>query len=177
MIKLTATSLVHSISPVIQVTERFQKRELVLNDSWEKDGDVHHSFVLIEFSGDKMAQLDNFAPGQRVTVECVVNGREYQGRIYNTIKGLKIEPYQQQQPGQYSQSAPAPTYPQPSQYPQQPQYPQGGGYAPMPGYPSQPAQSYTQQPQYPSAPAPASQPQGYPQQSGPGVRQLPFEHK
>ena len=174
MIKLTATSLVHSISPVLQVTERFCKRELILNDSWKKDDEVHHNFVLIEFTGDKMALLDNFAPGQRVTVECVVNGREHQGRIFNTIKGLKIEHYQQQQPGQYSQSAPAPTYPQPSQY-----HPQGGGYAPMPGYPSQPAPAYPPQPQYQTAPAPAPapQPQGYPQQSGPGVSQLPFEHK
>lgn len=162
MIKFQATSLIHSISPVLQVTERFQKRELVLNDSWQKDGEVHHNFILIEFSGDKMAMLDNFAPGQRVTVECVVNGREYNGRIYNTIKGLKIEHYQQQQPGQYGQ---------------QPPYPQGGGYAPMPGYHSQPAGGYATQPQYSSAPADAFPPQGQRQPSGPGVNQLPFGHK
>lgn len=171
MIKLTATSLVHSISPVIQVTERFQKRELVLNDSWEKDGDVHHSFVLIEFSGDKMALLDNFAPGQRVTVECVVNGREYNGRIYNTIKGLKIEHYQQQQPGQYAPPSPGVSFPQPTQASQQPYY------APPTGYPYQPAQGYSPQPQFQPAPAPTPQPQGFPQTNGPGVGQLPFEHK
>ncbi|MBJ2189119.1 MAG: DUF3127 domain-containing protein [Muribaculaceae bacterium] len=127
MIKLTATSLIHSISQVIVVPSKtggapFQKQELVLNDSWERDGVQHPNFVVIEFSGDKMAQLANFYPGQRVTVEAYVNGREYNGRIFNTIKGQSVTLYQPQQ-----QSAPPPQAP-PS-YPQQmappPSYPQG----------------------------------------------------
>ena len=160
MIKLTATSLIHSISPVIQINEKFSKRELVLNDSWERNGEVHPNFVVIEFTGDNMNILDNFMPGQKVTVEAYVNGREYNGRIFNTIKGASVTPYQPQQQGGYTQPQ-APTY-------QQPSYPQA---APMPGgYPQQSA--FPQQQGYG---------QGYPQNNyygqqppQPNVANLPF---
>lgn len=167
MIKFTATAIVHSISQVIQVSEKFQKRELILDDSWDKDGKHYPNFVLIEFSGDKMAQLDNFYPGQRVTVEGMLTGREYNNRIYNTIKGQSVTPYQQQ--GQYVPQALAPM---PGAYPPQQQYQSAPGYqaAPMPG---------TYQPQQPYAPTPmptaptAPVQQQYHQASGPGVADLP----
>ncbi len=180
MIKLTATALIHYISPVIEIPSRsggqpFQKRELILNDSWERDGQTYPNLVVIEFSGDKMAQLDNFVPGQRVTVEAYVNGREHQGRVFNTIKGQTVAHYQPQQGdvmGQRPASAPAPA-PAPG-YPSAPAYPQQA-YPTAPGYPQQP---YGQQPgavypQQASAPAPSQQ--SYGQQShSPGVADLPF---
>lgn len=179
MIKLSATALIHYISPVMQVTENFQKRELILNDSWEREGKTYPNFVVIEFSGDKMSQLDNFTPGQRVTVEAYVNGREYQGRVYNTIRGQTVVHYQPQQSngvGQYPAApAPAPGYaaaPAPTTAPAYPQqaYPQSA-----PGYPQQPygqpaAPTYPQQ-----AYVPASGQQAYGQQPhSPGVADLPF---
>ena len=157
MIKLTATAIVHYISPVIEIPSKtpggqgFTKRELVLDDSWTKDGVTHPNFVTIEFSGDKMFQLDNFTQGQRVTVEAYVNGREHQGRYFNSIKGQSVTLYVAQQtgsnagqhvaaaPGGYPQQPaypPQPAYPQQPAYPPQPQYAQHGGYAqqgaPMP---------------------------------------------
>ncbi|MCM1075778.1 MAG: DUF3127 domain-containing protein, partial [Bacteroides sp.] len=172
MIKLTATALIHSISPVIQMSANFSKRELILDDSWEKNGEVHPNFVLIEFSGDAMAQLDAFYPGQRVTVEAFVNGREWNNRIINSIRGRSVTPVQ------------APAYPQQTAaYPQQPAYPQAPGYpqaapqpAPMPGYSAPaPQSSYPQQPSYPQAPAPAPAPQptqAYQRPQSPGVADL-----
>ena len=167
MIKLTATAPIHDISPVLQVSDNFQKRELILDDSWEKDGKTYTSLVLIEFSGSKMSLLDSFAVGQRVTVEAYVNGREYQGRYYTSLKGMGIVPYQQQQaspssvgqrpastaPVGYPQqpaygaapaAAYAPEYAQPA-YPQQPVYPQQGGF-PAGGY-AQPSASMPGSPQ------------------------------
>lgn len=152
MITLTATGSIYSISPVIDIPSKsggnsFQKRELVIDDTWtDRENVVHPNYVVIEFTGDKMPILDQFVPGQRVTVEAYINGREYNGKIFNTIKGRSVALYQQQgytsQPQQVSsnpvlQSAPAPSYgtyaPQPS-YPQQPAYPQP---APFPGqYPT-----------------------------------------
>lgn len=175
MIKLKATALIRSISPVIEIPSKsggqsFLKRELVLDDSWTKDGITHENFVLIEFTGDKMAQLDAFAPGQRVNVEAYVGGREYQGKVFNTIKGSTIELYQAQQPtpytGQYSQ-APGGYPPQP-QYSQTPTYPPQGGYPPG-GYPPQPA--YPQQGGYTQPPAPMP---GAPQGGNLGPDGLPF---
>lgn len=177
MIKLTATALIHHISPVIDIPSRsggqpFQKRELILNDSWERDGQTYPNFVVIEFSGDKMAQLDNFAPGQRVTVEAYVNGREHQGRVFNTIKGQTVAHYQPQQGNGVGQrpayAAPAPGYQT------APAYPQQAGTAPAPSYP----QTYGQRPdtdyaRQAYAPSPDQQPYGR-QPHSPGVADLPF---
>lgn len=189
MIKFSATNvLVHSVTPVIEIEPRsggqpFCKRELIIDDSWDKDGKHYSNFVLIEFTGDKMSQLDNIYPGLRVNVDGMLSGREYNNRIYNTVKGQSVTPYQAQQ-----QYAPAPA-PMPGGYPQQQQYQQARGYqaAPMPGgYPPQPAApAYPQQPQQyaPSpAPAPATAPvaapaqQPYSHPSSPGVADLPFPH-
>ena len=157
MIKLTATGPIRSISPVIEIPLKtggtpFQKRELVIDDTWvDHNGNAHPNFVLIEFTGDNMQQLDNFAPGHYVTVNAYVNGREHNGRVFNTIKGQSVAPYQPQQQPAYSQQP----YPQQPTYPQQPPYPNQGGYAP----------SYPQQ----QAPAPVA-----PQGGNPGVEDLPF---
>ncbi len=78
MIKFQATNaLVHYVSPVMQVSDRFQKRELILDDSRDKDGTHYSSFVIIEFTGDKMNLLDGHVPGHRVNVEGFITGSEY----------------------------------------------------------------------------------------------------
>lgn len=143
MIKLAITggAIIYSISPIQEIPSKnggapFLKRELIIDDSWsDRDGAVHPNFVLVEFTGDKMSLLDNFLPGQRVNVDACVNGREYNGRMFTSIKGLGITPYQEQpQQGYAPQPASAPGY---GAYPQQPSYPQQG-YPQQPSYP-QPA--------------------------------------
>ena len=107
MIKFSATNaLVHSVTPVIEIEYRsggqpFCKRELIIDDSWDKDGKHYANFVSIEFTGDKMAQLDSVYPGMRVNVDGLLSGREYNNRIYNSVRGQSVSPYQAQQ-----QSAP-----------------------------------------------------------------------
>lgn len=131
MIKFTAIGPVHYISPVIQVSDRFAKRELVINDSQMNNGQLYENYVMIEFSGDRMAQLDQLQPGQVVKVDCFVNGREHQGRWFVSLRGLGVAPYMTQQ-----------TYQQPQQgFGQQP--PQGFGQQPQ-----QPMQNYGQSPAY-----------------------------
>lgn len=188
MIKFSATNaLVHSVTPVIEIESRsggqpFAKRELIIDDSWDsRDGRHYSNFVSIEFTGDKMALLDSCYPGQRVNIEGLLNGREYNNRIYNTVRGTSVTPCQAQQ-----QYTPAPA-PMPGGYPPQQQYQQMPGYqaAPMPGgYPPQPAApAYPQQPQqYAPQPAPAAAPvaapaqQSYSHPASPGAADLPFPH-
>ena len=167
MIKLAFTggAVISSISPIQEIPSRnggvpFLKRELILDDSWaDREGVLHSNFVLIEFTGDKMQQLDNFQPGQRVNVDACINGRDYNGRIFTTIKGLGITPYQQpQQQPQQSYAAPAQT----PAYPQQPTYPQQAAY------PQQPAPQASLYPgQHPAG--------GSYSHQGPGVSGLPFD--
>lgn len=141
MIKLTATAPIHSISPVIDIPSKnggnpFQKRELILDDSWlDRDNQPHQSLVVIEATGEKMDLLNQFSPRMRVTVEAIVSGREVNGRVFNTIRLLGIS-----QPAQQTYAAPA-IQPQAPACPQQPyqqlQYPNAApypqqGYAPYP---------------------------------------------
>lgn len=175
MIKLAITggAIIYSISPLQEIPSKnggapFLKRELIIDDSWsDRDGAVHPNFVLVEFTGDKMSLLDNFLPGQRVNVDACVNGREYNGRMFTSIRGLGITPYQQPQqayPQQPQQSFGAPA--QPASYPQQPTYPQQAAYPQQPSYPQQPA------PQ--TAPFPGQHPAGGYACQDLGVSGLPF---
>lgn len=172
MIKFQGNNvLVHSVSPVIEIESRnggqpFLKRELIIDDSWDKDGRHFANFVLIEFTGDSMSQLDTIYPGMRVNVEGMLNGREYNNRIFNTVRGRSVAPYQPPQ-----QAAPMPGYAAP-----QPQYQQAPGYqaAPMPGGYPQPAPAYPQQQPAQTA-APTYPQQTYGGQQSPGVADLPFQ--
>lgn len=187
MIKFSATNvLVHYVSPVMEIESKsggqpFYKRELIIDDSWDKDGKHYPSFVSIEFTGDKMNQLDSIFPGQRVNIEGMLSGREYNNRIYNTVRGLSVTPYQAQT--QYS-SAPAPA-PAPAPMPGYPQggYPQASPYPqqPMPGYPQASTPTYPQQqapaqPQYQAQSAPPQQSYNSPNR-GPGVTDLPWNNQ
>lgn len=163
MIKLQISggAIIYSISQVQEIPSKnggnpYRKRELIIDDSWtDRDGILHPNFVAVDFSGDKMSLLDNFRPGQRVNVDACVNGREYNGRMFTSIKGLGITPYQAQSQQGYTQQSlqgyapqPQPSYPQPG-YPPQPSYPQ-------PGYP--PQQSYPQPAAPQAAPFPGQAP-------------------
>lgn len=178
MIKFTATAFIHGISPVIDIPSKtggqpFQKRDLILNDPWtDRDNQQHDNFVLVEFSGDRMAQLDNFQPGQRVNVEISVNGREYNNRVFNSLRGMSVSPYQPQHyPSQMGQRpAPSPA-PMPGGYAASPQ----PAPAPSPAYQQQTAQPQAPSYQQPQYPAPAQQPYAqYP--AAPGMADLPFRH-
>lgn len=183
MIKFSGSNvLIHYISPVITIPSKnggqdFHKRELIIDDSWDKDGKHYSNFVLIEFSGDRMGIVDSYFPGQRVNVEGMISGREYNNRIFNTVKGTSITPAQAQQ--QYAPApapAPMPGYPQPQQQyaPQYPQQPAPGYPRPYaPAYPQQPVPQPTAQPRYPPSPAPVQQSYSTPS-SAPGVNDLPF---
>lgn len=141
MIKLTAVGSIYKISPVIRVNDNFQKREIVIDDSWiDKEQNVRQNLICIEFTGERMAILDTLAPGQRVSVEAIVNGREHEGRYYNTLRGLTATPLQQaqqpQQPAPQQQGYAQQPYQQAAYPPQQPAYQQP--YQPaQPMYPPQ----------------------------------------
>lgn len=169
MIKINATAIVHYISPVIEIPPKaggqpFHKRTLVLNDPYIREGVQYNNLVEIEFTGDKMDQLNSFAAGMYVAVEAFVTGREHNGRVFNTIRGMSVALHQQ--PMQTAQMAQAPQAPQaapayaPAPTSQQPYVQQAPGFQ-QPPQQGQPA--YT----------PAPPQQGY----APGVADLPFTPK
>jgi len=65
---------VHAINDAQQVTERFRKREFVLELS---DNPRFPQFVQFQLTGDRCENLDGFAVGDEVQVEFSLRGREW----------------------------------------------------------------------------------------------------
>ena len=88
----TITGLVKEIFPSVQVTDKFKKREFVITDISNSEYPQHISFQLIQ---DKCSVIDNYKPGDTVTVSYNLRGREWtspQGEVkyFNTIEAWKI---------------------------------------------------------------------------------------
>jgi hypothetical protein len=90
-----------------QVTERFNKRELVV-----ELGGRHPQLVLFQLTGKRCADLDAFREGDPVRIEFSLRGREWtsrQGEVkyFNSLEVLKLEAA----PGEQGDTAAAPQEP------------------------------------------------------------------
>lgn len=120
-------------------SKAFNRREIVIDctrhDPYTGEAG-HYNPVLLEFTREGCNDLDNYNPGDVVTISFSLEGYEYKDRntgedkIFTKVRPYKIEARSQQQPA----PAPQPQPQQPAQqqvyYPQQgQQFPpqQGGG--------------------------------------------------
>ena len=83
----------HAIFETKQVTDRFQKREFVLELS---DKSQYAQFVLFQLTGDRVAAVDAFKPGDQVRVDFSLRGREWtskQGEVkfFNSLDVWSVE--------------------------------------------------------------------------------------
>lgn len=90
---MEATGKLHAIFDTKQVSERFTKREFVLEIV---DGKFPQT-VLFQLTGDRCASLDELAVGDEVRVEFNLRGREWrspQGEVkyFNSLDVWRIEP-------------------------------------------------------------------------------------
>lgn len=84
---------IHVIYETKQVTERFQKREFVIELS---DNPSYPQFVMFQLSGDRCDKLDSFGEGDQVQVEFNLRGREWKSpqgdvRYFNSLDVWTIE--------------------------------------------------------------------------------------
>lgn len=130
----TISGRIHKITPVQEIKGKtgksFYKRLLVVDAkrydpvTGEPKYDNYPSF---EFSGELMKQLDNYKPGDAVTVSYDIQGREFSDpatrevKYFNTLRAYKVEPYGEKADHQQGQQ---PTQPQQGPQPQQPPQPQ-----------------------------------------------------
>src|SRR5512133_2343678 len=89
---MEATGKLHTIFDTKQVSERFTKREFVLE---LVDGKFPQT-VLFQLTGDRCASLDAFAVGDEVRVEFNLRGREWRSpqgdiRYFNSLDVWRIE--------------------------------------------------------------------------------------
>ncbi len=84
----------HAIFETAQVSERFTKREFVLELA---DNPKYPQMVQFQLTGDRCGQLDSFKVGDEVTVEFSLRGREWKSprgetKYFNSLDVWRIEP-------------------------------------------------------------------------------------
>jgi hypothetical protein len=83
----------HAVSETKQVTERFRKREFVVELA---DNPRFPQFVQFELTGDRCDHLDGFAVGEQVRVEFSLRGREWKSpkgetKYFNSLDVWTLE--------------------------------------------------------------------------------------
>lgn len=83
----------HVINEAQQVTERFRKREFVLELS---ENSRFSQFVLFQLTGDRCERIDDFGVGDEVRVEFSLRGREWNSprgevKYFNSLDVWNIE--------------------------------------------------------------------------------------
>jgi hypothetical protein len=91
---IETTGKLHTIFETKQVSERFSKREFVLELT---DNPKYPQTVLFQLTGDRCAQLDGMQVGDMVRIDFSLRGREWrspQGEVkyFNSLDVWKVEP-------------------------------------------------------------------------------------
>lgn len=104
----TIKGIVYTIGQTQQVSDKFSKREIAI-----KTTDQYPQTILMQFSNDKCALLDNIRQGDSVSINYNLRGRTWIGKdgvekIFNTIEGWSIvlASNETQTPNQHSSQAP-----------------------------------------------------------------------
>ena len=91
---MEATGKLHTIYETKQVSERFSKREFVVELT---DNPKYPQTVLFQLTGDRCAQLDEFRVGDQVRIDFSLRGREWRSpngevKYFNSLDVWKVEP-------------------------------------------------------------------------------------
>ena len=84
---------IHALFDTQQITERFRKREFVVELA---DNPRYPQYVLFQLTGDRCEGLDGFAVGDEVKVEFSLRGREWQSpkgetKYFNSLDVWTLE--------------------------------------------------------------------------------------
>lgn len=87
MSNLTHTGKVLHVGETEQVSDKFCKRLLVLDDPMSEK---YPQQIPFEFVQDAVSKLDGVNIGDKVTVSFNLSGREWNGRYFGSNKGWRI---------------------------------------------------------------------------------------
>lgn len=90
---METTGKLHTIFETKQVSERFTKREFVIELA---DNPKYPQTVLFQLTGDRCAQLDGMNVGDQVRIEFSLRGREWRSpsgevKYFNSLDVWKLE--------------------------------------------------------------------------------------
>ncbi len=91
---IEATGKLHIIFDTKQVSEKFTKREFVVEMS---DNPKYPQMVLFQLTGDRCSQLDQVQVGDQVRIDFSLRGREWKSpsgevKYFNSLDCWKVEP-------------------------------------------------------------------------------------
>ncbi len=91
---LEVSGRLHAIFDTAQVSERFTKREFVVELT---DNPKYPQLVQFQLTGDRVGQLDQFKVGDEVTLEFSLRGREWKSprgetKYFNSLDVWRIDP-------------------------------------------------------------------------------------
>ena len=91
---IEASGRLHTIYETKQVSERFSKREFVVEIA---DNPKYPQTVLFQLTGDRCSQLDGLNVGDQITVEFSLRGREWRSpagevKYFNSLDVWKVVP-------------------------------------------------------------------------------------
>lgn len=73
-----ATGFIVALNDAVQVTEKFRKREFVIEEREEIHGNIYTNLMPMQFVNDHCAKLDGFAVGQQVEVSFHPKGSRWE---------------------------------------------------------------------------------------------------
>ena len=90
---IEATGKLHTIFETKQVSEKFTKREFVVELT---DNPKYPQVVLFQLTGDRCSQMDDLRVGDEVKIEFSLRGREWRSpsgevKYFNSLDAWKIE--------------------------------------------------------------------------------------
>ena len=90
---LEITGKLHAIFDTAQVSERFTKREFVVELT---DNPKYPQLVMLQLTGDRVTQLDDLEVGDSVQIEFSLRGREWKSprgetKYFNSLDVWRIE--------------------------------------------------------------------------------------
>jgi single-stranded DNA-binding protein len=91
---METTGRLHVIFETKQVSERFSKREFVVELT---DNPKYPQTVLFQLTGDRVTQLDGLSVGDHVAIEFSLRGRQWQSptgevKYFNSLDVWRLEP-------------------------------------------------------------------------------------
>jgi len=90
---IEASGTIHTIFETKQVSERFSKREFVIEMN---DNPKYPQVVLFQLTGDRCVQLDGLNVGDSVSIEFSLRGREWKSpsgelKYFNSLDAWSVE--------------------------------------------------------------------------------------
>jgi hypothetical protein len=101
---METTGRIHALFDTKQVTERFRKREFVVELA---DNPQYPQYVLFQLTGNRCENLDGFSVGDEVRVEFSLRGREWKSPKGETKYFNSLDVWTLERAGDGASSGPA----------------------------------------------------------------------